>query len=149
MPTGMMVGGGSSQASTDSSSMNNPLAESLTSDMILRQQLIEQSLQSAKKQQKRLELPKELCFSSDDDDDLDLAGFQLVVASSKQAPVKYLPDHERDSDGAKIGFNFMWHESVKREKNLIIEAPRPKVNTIRALTTNKHYSHTSSQSSTN
>ena len=36
MPTGMMVGGGSSQASTDSSSMNNPLAESLTSDMILR-----------------------------------------------------------------------------------------------------------------
>ena len=113
--------------------MVNPLAQSLTSDMILRQQLVEQSLETAKKQQKKLELPKELCFSSDESDEDaedDLAGFRIVVASKKT--VKYMPDSESDLDGAKIGFNYKWHDSIKREKNLIIEAPRPKVNTIRA-----------------
>ena len=43
-----------------------------------------------------------------------------------------MPDHERSSDGAKIGFNYAWHESIKREKHLIIDAPRPTVTTIKA-----------------
>ena len=49
---------------------------------------------------------------------------------SKKA-VKYAPDHERESDFEKIGFNFAWHDSVKREKNLIIEEPRPTVHFIK------------------
>ena len=76
-------------------------------------------------------------FSSDDDDDelgnganSDLAGFTVIINSKKT--VKYLPDHERGSDGAKIGYNYAWHNSIKREKHLIIEAPRPTVSTIKA-----------------
>lgn len=117
--------------STDMS-LNNPLAESLTAEMLLRQQLVEQSIQSAKKQQKLLELPKELQFSSDDSDDEsgDLAGFTVIVNSKKT--VKYVPDQERDPDDAKIGYNYDWHESIKREKHLIIEAPRPIVSTLKA-----------------
>ena len=55
-----------------------------------------------------------------------------MVINSKKT-VKYVPDQERDSsDGAKIGYNYEWHESIKREKHLIIEAPRPTVTTIKA-----------------
>ena len=75
-----------------------------------------------------LELPKELQFSSDDDDaeegadSEDLAGFEVILRTKKT--VKYVPDHERMSDGAKIGFNYKWHDSIRREKNLILEPPR-------------------------
>ena len=72
-------------------------------------------------------------FSSDESDeglDGDLAGFTVIVNSKKT--IKYMPDHERSSDGAKIGFNYAWHDSIKREKHLIIEAPRPTVTTIKA-----------------
>ena len=69
-------------------------------------------------------------FSSDDESEngeagSDLAGFTVIINSKKT--VKYLPDHERGSDGAKIGYNYAWHNSIKREKHLIIEAPRPTV----------------------
>lgn len=60
----------------------------------------------------------------------DLAGFSVVINSKKT--VKYMPDHERAADGAKIGFNYAWHDSIKREKHLIIEAPRPTVTTVKA-----------------
>lgn len=49
--------------------------------------------------------------------------------------VKYVPDHERDSDGAKIGYNYSWHDSIKREKNLIIEPPRPLMHKVQQAST--------------
>jgi len=73
-------------------------------------------------------LPRELQFSSEDEDGVDLkdlAGFTVILKTKKT--VKYVPDHERDWNGDKIGFNYAWHESVKNEKNLIIEPPRPTV----------------------
>ena len=86
-----------------------------------------------------LELPKELQFSSDDDEDedavasSDLAGFTVILKSKKT--VKYGPDHERDLDGVKVGYNYPWHDSIKREKNIIREPPRPVVYTVRPLQT--------------
>jgi hypothetical protein len=58
-----------------------------------------------------------------------LAGFSVVLKSKKT--VKYLPDQERDSDGLNLGFNYAWHDSERREKNLIIEAPRPTVRIVK------------------
>ena len=79
-------------------------------------------------------MPKELQFSSDDDEDElgcgDLAGFTVIINSKKT--VKYMPDHERLSDGEKIGYNHAWIDSIKREKHLIIETPRPTVTTLKA-----------------
>ena len=63
-----------------------------------------------------------------------MASYRLIVKNKQ--PIKYLPDHERNSDGAKVGFNYAWHDTVKREKNLIIEAPRPTVHMIRAVAEN-------------
>ena len=54
-----------------------------------------------------------------------------MIVNSKKT-IKYVPDHERDSDGAKIGYNYAWHDSIKKEKHLIIEAPRPIVTNIKA-----------------
>ena len=86
-----------------------------------------------------LELPKELCFSSDDEDDEldngDLSGFTVILKSKK--PVKYVPDHEKESDGSKIGYNYEWHDSTKREKNLILEAPRPLTHVLKAASHQK------------